>query len=67
MNSGAAPKIEEFEISVDDESASMPVSPEPPAAPRLVLLVPREYTWKVDLDSNQPGTAIAFFLKGGRQ
>jgi hypothetical protein len=66
VNIGAAPKIEEFEISLEDGSASMPVSPEPPAAPRLVLLVPREYTWKVDLDSNRPGTTIAFFLKGGR-
>jgi hypothetical protein len=67
VNSGAAPKIDEFEIHLEDESASLPVSPEPPAAPRLVLLVPREYTWKVDLDSNRPGTAIAFFLKGGQQ
>jgi len=67
VNSGASPKIEEFDINLEDGSASMPVSPEPLAAPRLVLLVPREYTWKVDLDSNRPGTAIAFFLKGGRQ
>jgi len=66
VNSGAAPKIDDLDITVD-ESASMPVPPEPPTAPRLVLLVPREYTWKVDLDSNRPGTAIAFFLKGGRQ
>jgi hypothetical protein len=65
VNSGAAPKIEEFDINLEDEAASMPVSPEPPAAPRLVVLVPREYTWKVDRDSNRPGTAIAFFLKGG--
>jgi len=67
VNSGAAPKIEEFEINLEDGSASTPASSEPPTAPRLVLLVPREYTWKVDLDSNRPGTAIAFFLKGGRQ
>ena len=66
MNSGETPKIGEFEIHLEDESALTLVAPEPPTAPRLVLQVPREYTWKVDLDSNRPGTAIAFFLKGGR-
>lgn len=66
MNTGAAPKIEEFEISLEDGSGPRTVTPEPPAAPRLVLLVPREYTWRVDIDSHRPGTAIEFFLKGGR-
>lgn len=67
MNTGAAPKIiEEFDILLEDGSASGIVPPEPPAAPRLVLLVPREYTWKVDVESFKLGTAIEFFLKGGR-
>jgi hypothetical protein len=66
VNSGAAPKIEEFEITMEEGSAPMPTVPERPAAPRLVLLVPREYTWRVDVESNRPGTAIEFFLKGGR-
>lgn len=67
MSTGAAPKIiEEFDISLEDGSASTIVPPEPPAAPRLVLLVPREYTWRVDVDGYKPGTAIEFFLKGGR-
>jgi hypothetical protein len=59
-------KSEEFDIVVEDGSAAMPPPPEPPPAPRLILQVPPEFTWKVDLDSNRPGTKIEFFLKRGR-
>jgi hypothetical protein len=67
VNSGAVPKIgefEEFDIPLEDGSATSP--PEPPAAPSLVVLVPREYTWKVDVHSNRPGTRIEFFRKRER-
>lgn len=67
MSTGAAPKIiEEFDIPLEDGSATTVVPPEPPPAPSLVLLVPREYTWRVGVDGYKSGTAIAFFLKGGR-
>lgn len=66
MNTGASPKIiEEFDISLEDGSASAVVPPEPPAAPRLVLQVPREYTWRVKTCSDTPGTTIEFYRRGG--
>lgn len=62
---GAISKIEEFEISVEDGSASLMDPPAPPAAPKLVVLVPKEYEWKLDFESNHPGLRIECWRKDG--
>jgi hypothetical protein len=65
MSIGASSKIEEFEISVEDGSEGLLVPPSPPAAPKLVVLVPREYEWKLDFESNHPGLRIECWRKDG--
>ena len=65
MSIGAISKIEEFEISVEDGSETLLVPPAPPAAPKLVVLVPQEYEWKLDFESNHPGLRIECWRKDG--
>ena len=78
MNSGETPKIGEFEIHLEDESASTLVAPEPPTAPRPVLLVPRNVEAEVaakalhDRDhaaagAEAPATAGVWRLSGGAE
>ena len=67
MSTGASPKIEEFDIEVDYESAAIVAPPAPPAAPRLVILIPEEYHWGVDHHTNRPGVRILAWPKGGRR
>jgi hypothetical protein len=65
MSIGASTKIEELEISVEDGSGALLDPPAPPAAPKLVVLVPREYEWKLDFESNHPGLRIECWRKDG--
>ena len=66
MNIGTISKTEEFDISIEDGSEAMFVPPVPPAAPKLVVLVPKEYEWNLDFESNHPGLRIECWRKDGR-
>lgn len=61
----AISRTEEFDISVEDGSEAMLVPPAPPTAPKLVVLIPGGYEWKLDFESNHPGLLIECWRKDG--